>query len=532
MPTRDELLVILDLTSTILRAGQGVHELIRAPQIELPTRLGLKRDGTGKVEDYLVGQQLVEAERKPLAERDFDVVHPMRIDERVGLEVVDWVGLEAIFRYALHTSLGLQRPPLANNCVLSVPPSLSPSTVDRLHQLMFERLLVPSLLLSTRPFFAAASAGILSGVVLDIGYRGEGTELSVVHENMIVEGPSGLRLPHVDEGACDDWCALQLLEADPTLPQQFAGAKKASDLGPGELAYALRAVVGELKARDMIGFESPLIGTSGAAVAAGPAIGEEEGSFDIAKAVVEGKVNDIVKKKGKGKAAEEDEGDFVRVPNPFAPPPPAIDLSLGPNDQPAPAPYSTLRIGPARHRYLEPLFLPQLIAGLAPSAGGSAAALALQEYERFAGAERERLLESAGVHEAVGAVLSRVEDLETRGAVSETVVLISSGRIASNKALPAALAPLLTPFRPDPSSAELAAIAAEGGVPPQKGIRVARGSPDYFANFMERAGELAVYLGGCVMGKLLIGDSQSKLFMSKAEYGAHGPAYYRRLDMV
>lgn len=33
MVVRDEMLVIIDLTAGVIRAGVGVHDLIRAPQI-------------------------------------------------------------------------------------------------------------------------------------------------------------------------------------------------------------------------------------------------------------------------------------------------------------------------------------------------------------------------------------------------------------------------------------------------------------------------------------------------------------------
>ncbi|GAA6035638.1 hypothetical protein JCM8097_004941 [Rhodosporidiobolus ruineniae] len=530
MVVRDELLLILDLTSTILRAGIGMHELVRGPLVELPTRLGRKKGTAGtKVEDFLVGPQLFEAEQKARNGEESEIeetVHPLRVDERVGFEVTDWVGLEAVFRYALHTSLQLSRPPLAHPTILSVPAHLPPSTLDRLHQLLFERLLIPQLLLSSRPFFAAGAAGILSGVILDVGYRGEGTEISVVHENMVLEAPGGLRLPYVDEGVCDDWCALQLLEADPGLPGQFAAARGGTELGPGELAYALRAVVGELKNRDLLGFESPLLDAPPPSAVAG--VEGEDGSFDVAKVIVEGKVNDIVKKKGKGALAQEEQGDFVTVANPFAPPPPAVDLT----GEPAlPNPHATVRLGPARHRYLEPLFFPRLVSSLAPSSSPAAAQLGFAEYERFATPEGRTLVAHDGVVGAVGAVLSRVEDLEVRSAVSEAVVVVSSGRVASNKALGSTLAPLLSPYRLDADSGTVAAIAAEGGVVPQRGVRYAR-TPDYFSGFKERVGEWGCYLGAGIMGKLLISDLQSKLFMSKADYASHGPAYYRLLESV
>ncbi|GAA5833035.1 hypothetical protein JCM11251_006486 [Rhodosporidiobolus azoricus] len=544
MVVRDELLLILDLTSTILRAGVGMHDLVRGPLVELPTRLGLKRGTSGtQVEDYLVGPHLYEAEQKartapPGTEAEFEVVNPLRVDERTGFKVVDWVGLEAVFRFVLHTSLALPRPPLAHPVILSVPPSLPPSTLDKLHQLLFERLLIPQLLLSSRPFFAAAAAGVLSGVVLDVGYRGEGTEISAVHDNQVLESPGGLRLPFVDEGVCDDWLALQLLTSDSTLPAQFAGARGLSDpeqLGPGEVAYGLRAIVGELKVRDLIGFDSQMMGKVEFAREAGAdgAVGaEEEGSFDVAKALADGKVAEIIKRGGAAAQDAINGADTVEVKNPFAPPLPPVDLSLGPNDQPPPPAYQTITLtGPARHRYLEPLFFPSLISRLAPSASPEASLLGLGEYERFATEEGRRLTDVGGVHEAVGVVLGRVQDEEMRSAVSEAVVVVSSGRVGSIKALGLLLPTLLSPFRPSPDSSTLAAIAAEGGIPPQQGVRWAK-TPDYFANFKERGGEWGCYLGAGIMGKLLIGDNQSKLFMSKQEYAQHGPAYYRLLDAL
>ena len=118
MAPREELLLILDLTSTVLRAGVGVADLIRGPLLvrstpltsplsllradlgilqlqELPTRLGRKFNTKGtQVEDYLVGHYLSEAERTGTNEHE--VVYPLQVDPKVGFIVTDWVGLEAI----------------------------------------------------------------------------------------------------------------------------------------------------------------------------------------------------------------------------------------------------------------------------------------------------------------------------------------------------------------------------------------------------------------------------------------------------
>lgn len=51
-----------------------------------------------RVEDFLVGAQLAAAEAVTAAggTRDFDIVDPIRIDERTGFQVTDWTALEAV----------------------------------------------------------------------------------------------------------------------------------------------------------------------------------------------------------------------------------------------------------------------------------------------------------------------------------------------------------------------------------------------------------------------------------------------------
>lgn len=359
----------------------------------------------------------------------------------------------------MHTSLQLQRPPLAHPTVLSIPPNLSPSTVDQLHRLLFERLLVPQVLVSTRPFFAAGAAGILSGIVVDIGYRGEGTEISAVHENQVVPAASGFRLADLDEGVCDDYCLYKILEADPTIEQQLLDAKTAASsassssssgqqpvtFAPGELANAMRRVVSDLKVQNAISFESPLLGSTitrllqlGIQQAAGEGEEGEEGTLDVAKAIVEGKVDEIVRGGGGDAHRDDDEegGKFVRVSNPYLP------GTTATGTDPSSSTNTTLRIGPIRHRYLEPLFFPSVLACLAPTtpsssssspSGGETLASRLfgTEYSKFAGPGAT--LPHAGLHEAVGVVLASVPDEGVRNAVSEAVVVVSSGRIANNR---------------------------------------------------------------------------------------------------
>ncbi|KAL8281512.1 hypothetical protein RQP46_006196 [Phenoliferia psychrophenolica] len=431
MPPRDELLLILDLTASIIRAGVGVKDMIDRPTAEVSTRVG-RRPAVApfKMTDYVVGPYFDAA----LAQGDeLEVIDPMTFG-RYGLEVHDWTALEAILRHILHVSLALPRPPLAHPVLLSLPPHLPLTLIDTFHSLLFERLLVPQLLVSSRPFFAAAATGVVSAVVLDIGARGEGTEVSL------------------------------------------------------------------------------------------------DGELDVAQALADGNVAKLVNKKShkkgggdakkanpKGGGAEEDEGDYVEIAHP-------TDPELEP-----------LRIGPVRHRYLEPLFLPQVLDGLRPSTNEAAKRLGMERYE-------ERPIQYAGVQEVVGLVVSLMDDVEQRRLVWESVVIASSGKIAGIKALGPALIPLLAPYGIDPESASETQARV---------IKFAK-VPDYFSEFKQRGGELACYLGGCILAKILISDLQSKLFVvrrlplsptlharltltasqSKAEYTSKGPAAYRLLEAL
>lgn len=301
--------------------------------------------------------------------------------------------------------MGLPRPPLAHPVCLSLPPHLPPILTDQIHALLFERLLVPQLLVASRPFFAAAGAGQTSAVVLDIGARGEGSEVSVVHESQVVETAT-MRMD-VDEGDLDDWLALVLLEEDEELAELLKPAEEGPALGTAELYEAMMELVQAIKAVEgAIGFESPLVSATTTRV---KMITDDDGGFDVAKALVDGAVDKIVKKAKPSQADNDSKSIEIAHPlNPSAPP---------------------LRIGPARHRWLEPLFMPALLARLAPGASAAAARLGLTDFA-------ERRVVHNGVHEVIGAVVGQVEDVEVRRAVWESVVIISTGKVASNKRKP------------------------------------------------------------------------------------------------
>lgn len=396
---------------------------------ELSTRIGRRPAVVPyKITDYVVGKFLVEAEA---AGEVLEIIHPMIIGSS-GLEVEDWTGLEAIMyvccfllllflfylftflfrvssmtnkislfrRYIFHVALLLPRPPLAHPVALSLPPHLPPLLVDTFHSLLFERLLIPQLLVASRPFFAAAAAGVVNAVVLDIGARGEGSEVSVVNESQIYD--SATARFNLDEGNLDDWVSLQLLLENPSLPQSLSPE---TELSQEELLLALRMIIASLKEGDVIGFSNSLAGSG---VRAEEPM-EDDGNFDVAKVIVEGRVDKIIgkkDKKGKEKREEEEEeGDFVDVPHP-------LNSDLEP-----------LKIGPSRHRYLEPLFTPSILSELAPSSSSTAKLLGLSEYEG-------REISYSGVAEIIGIAVEQAVDPEVRRAAYEAVMIISTGKIA------------------------------------------------------------------------------------------------------
>ena len=233
----------------------------------------------------------------------------------------------------------------------------------------------------------------------------------------------------VDEGVLDDYCAVKIWEENrETLLDGFEKAQEeGKELSQSEILDGVRRIVGELKNRDLIGFKSRLYTPPVNLQALGDTVagGEEDGQFDVAKVVAEGKVGDIVKKsKSKSKTTTSD-GDFVTIPNPFSPPapPPQIDLTIPVAEIPE---HANLQIGPSRHLYLEPLFFPQVLSTTLSSTNSAAKEIGLTYFERIEAP-------NFGIQEVIGSVLTAIKDLEVKEAVCENLIVISSGRVASNR---------------------------------------------------------------------------------------------------
>ena len=217
-----------------------------------------------------------------------------------------------------------------------------------------------------------------------------------------------MRLERIDEGVCDDWLMALLLAADDGLAAWLGDGV---ELQGTELRHRMEWLVRELKDAEAIAFRSLLVG-SGIA----DTVPEEE--LDVAQALVDGSVAKLVKKshkkggdkkaKGVDAGKDDEDEDVHEVPHP-------TDGEAEP-----------LRVGPVRHRYLEPLFLPSLLRELKPSVNDAARRLGMDEYET----SQEQY---AGVHEVVGLVVAAVADAEQKKPVWESVVVVSSGKISGIK---------------------------------------------------------------------------------------------------
>lgn len=229
-----------------------------------------------------------------------------------------------------------------------------------------------------------------------MGVRGEGTEVSVVHDSQTLQAAS-MRY-ELDEGHLDDWLALQLLLEDPTLPETLGIAPSESR----KLADAMAKIVSSLKQAGAIVFHSTHFAAASTAL---PPPSDDAGSFDVAKQLASKK---DVKGKGKKKTEAELESELIEVAHP-------LDSEAEP-----------LQIGLARHKYLEPFFLPTLLADLAPSASPTAAMLNFTQYEG-----KETVC--AGIQEVIGDMLVSIDVIDTKRAVWGALVVVSSGNVGGIK---------------------------------------------------------------------------------------------------
>ncbi|KAH9975912.1 actin-like ATPase domain-containing protein [Lactifluus volemus] len=186
---RDSSVVIIETSRTVIRAGLGLHELLRAPSIEIPACVGLRvqhpsvegnysqrlsAGGSGeagpstsnsraasaapqlqslKTTDYLVGPQLDDA---LAAGQEITVSWPF-----ADGQISDFMQAEVLWY--------LRRVQNESPVLLSLFSGLPRDTYERTGQIFFERFNVAAFSILDRPMAQLYAVGALSGLVIDIG---------------------------------------------------------------------------------------------------------------------------------------------------------------------------------------------------------------------------------------------------------------------------------------------------------------------------------------------------------------------------
>ncbi|KAJ3501639.1 hypothetical protein NLJ89_g9248 [Agrocybe chaxingu] len=302
MSIRDANVVIIETGRTVVRAGLGLHELLRTPTVDIPARVGLRKSAFGDfstngdfngngdpwastsraasvfpqtavpsagVKDYLVGTQLDDA----LASgQDIIVSWPFAEGD-----VSDWTQAEAIWKYVLFNQLQRRRVQNESPVLLSIIPGVSRNTYERICQIFFERFNVAGFGILERPMAQIYSANSLSGVVVDIGE--EVTDVSPIYEGFIAHHartsvPLGTR-------HCETYLAYLLRSNQGVMN---ALSPPTSPLDEETLQRTLLDLVKQLLKEDLI--KIPSDGET--------AIPEDEGVTDIAAVVVAGREKAVI----------------------------------------------------------------------------------------------------------------------------------------------------------------------------------------------------------------------------------------------
>ncbi|KAI0350678.1 actin-like ATPase domain-containing protein [Trametes cingulata] len=469
---RDSTVVIIETSRTSIRAGIGLHDLLRLPSIDIPARVGLRRSpststktpNSAKVTDYLVGAQLDEA---LAAGQDIIVSWPF-----ADGDISDYTQAEALWKYVLFGQLGLRRAQMESPVMLSIMAGLSRDAYERVCQIFFERFNVAGFAVLDRPmaqFYAVISGIQLSGVVVDI-------DLDYTDVTPIADGfPVHLARTSIPIGLNDCLAYLaHLLRTNTSVMSTLSPSE--SPLSEDELNEALLALARHV-------WESGLIKVLAEGEAARDL--EDEGVTDIAAIVVAGKERAVIesgmKRRQNAKAQPAEQARAKEME--------ALDLVTTEFRG------KELTLGKERHRFCEPLFDPAL----------------LDEVPGVQKKEPEDLRRP--LQNAVGDAVSKT-DIDQRNYIWQG--LFVTGAITNHvKGLGLALSARVSSYilsAPDVLNNEVQPRTV-------KTLRV----PDYFAEYRDKGDGLAGFLGTSIVAKLAFNDSGGKNYVSKADYASRGP---------
>ncbi|KAJ8588107.1 actin-like ATPase domain-containing protein [Rhizopogon salebrosus TDB-379] len=493
---RDSSVVIIESGRTLIRAGIGLHDLLKAPSYEIQARVGLRRSPgdtangissqrpcegeslrpsasssrasslpchpspSAKVHDYLIGPLLDEALE---AGQDIIVSWPF-----AGGDVRDWTQAEALWKYVLFNVLQLKRTQNESPVMLSMPAGLFRESSQRICQIFFERFNVAGFGLLDRPMSQLYAAGQLTGVVIDIDH--EITDITPIYDGFIVNHarsstPLGIR-------DCQVYLA-NLLRSNQSVMAAASPPDNPSD--PEATQRFLEDLVKHIWLEGLV--RVPSDGRTAE-------IPEDEGVTDIAAVLIAGKEKAVIesgmKKKLTAKASAAEQARAREIE--------ALDLvTVQFRDH-------SITLGKERHRFCEPLFDPSLLNGLS-----------LTRAEPYEG----RILP---LQEAVGFAV-RQTDVTQRQYIWQG--LFVTGDFTNHvKGIGAALQSRLAPFilsSPD----QVTEFQS-------RSIRVLN-VPEYFAEYREKGDGLAAFLGTSIVAKIAFNESQGKSFVSKTDYNEKGP---------
>ncbi|KAG6381564.1 actin-related protein [Boletus reticuloceps] len=492
---RDSSILIIETGRTVVRAGLGIHELLKTSTVEIPARVGLRQtageplsssitngkqpSGTGEgsdywrslaslsrlsslpfhssttanVNDYLVGAQLDEA-----LEGGNDILVSWPFADG---DIRDCTQAEAIWKHIIFNRLQIKRTQNESPVMLSIAPGLSRASQERLCQIFFERFNVASFAIVERPMTQIYATGQLNGIVVDIGY--EKTDVSPIYDGFIVHAARSSTSLGI--GDCEKYLA-NLLRSNQSV--MAAASPPDSPRDPEAIQAFLLDLVKYIWSDGHI--RVPSDGQIAEV--------EDEGVTDIAAVLVAGKEKAVIeagtKKKATAKASAAEQARAREIE--------ALDLiTLQFRD-------SSITLGKERHRFCEPLFDPSLLYPL-PHEDNP---LSLQD--------------------TVGFSVSQT-DVDQRQYIWQG--LFVTGDLASRvKGIGTALQSRLSSFilgNPD----------QHNEVQPRS-IRVVN-VPEYFAEYREKGDGLAAFLGTSIVAKISFNDVQGKNFVSKLDYDEKGP---------
>ncbi|KAG5650439.1 hypothetical protein H0H81_012278 [Sphagnurus paluster] len=496
MSFRDANVVIIETGRTYIRAGLGLHELLKTPSVEFQARVGLRRNASGEhlnsvqqpinpannfekkdqgsssrvsslpqhhepnasVNDYLVGSALDDA---LAAGQDVSISWPF-----ADGDVRDWTQAEVIWKYVLFNQLQRRRIQNESPVLLSLFPGLSRNTYERACQIFFERFNAAGLAILERPVAQIYAANSINGVVVDIDE--EKTDIAAIYDGLVLHStrttiPLGTR-------DCQNYLA-HILKSNHSLIATLSPPE--NPLAPEVLHSMLLELVRQLWTDGQI--KVPSDGET--------ALVEDEGVTDIAAIVVAGKEKAVIesgmKKKANAKASAAEQARAREVE--------ALDLLTVQFRE------HSLTLGKERHRLCEPLFDPTLLGGLpgTPPVSNALRPLPLQEAINI-------VISQTGVdyRQSLWAGLFVTGDL-TRHVKGIGVALQS--RVA-----PFIVAPDLQ-TEVQPRYARILSV------------------PEYYPEYRDTGNGLACFLGSSITAKIIFNDNGGKNFVSKADYAARGP---------